>query len=184
MAGLPHYDHSKASKNLYEPVHQNLFEVTFIKSDISGGEMLLEHVNSVSGLDTIHPEISEVTQKYKFSSRSYVGMPSDGTTAKIEIEFSLNLNDANQMYVYKTLLDWAKQSYNPATGEMGLKKDYVGDIIIVQYNRAGDIYRKISLPDSFIASAPTGLDENNYDSSEPVTITASFICDHPSEELA
>ena len=180
---LPHYNQSKASKNMYEPMHQNLFEVTFLKSGLQGGQMLLEHVNTVGGLDGLNPAVEPVGQKYKFADRSYAGMPGQ-TFVDIAFNFSLNLNDANQAYVYKTLQAWYKDIYNPATGEMKLKKDYVGDIVIVEYNRAGDIYRKITLLDCFPATPPTGLDGRDYSSAEPLVADMTFRCDHWEEELS
>ena len=181
---LPHFNQSKASKSLYEPVHQNLFEVTFIPpSGVAGADLLLEHVNTVGGLDGLNPALDAIGQKYKFADRSYAGMPS-ATSVDIAVNFSLNLNEANQMYVYKTLKSWYSKMYNPATGEMGLKKDYVGTMIIVEYNRAGDIYRKITLLDVFPTGAPTGLDAHDYGSADPLVMDMTFKCDHWEEEIA
>lgn len=181
---LPHYNQSKASKNKYEPMHQNLFEVTFLPpSGVSGGELLLEHVNTLGGIDLLNPAVDAIAQKYKFSDRSYAGMPAQ-TYVDIAINFSLNLNDSNQAYIYKTLQAWYKKIYNPATGEMGLKKDYTGTIIIVEYNRAGDIYRKITLLDVFPTGNPTGLDTRDYNSPEPLIIDITYRCDNWDEELA
>lgn len=181
---LPHYNQSKASKNKFEPMHQNLFEVTFLPpSGVSGGELLLEHVNTIGGLDGLNPAIDPIGQKYKFSDRSYAGMPAQ-TFVDIAINFSLNLNDANQAYTYKTLQAWYKKIYDPATGEMGLKKDYSGTIILVEYNRAGDIYRKVTLLDVFPGSNPTGLDARDYGSPDPMVIDITFRCDHWDEELS
>lgn len=181
---LSHYNKAKASKGLYEPVHGNLFEVTFIApAGVGGAELLLEHVNSIGGLDAVNPAIDPVQQKYKMSDRSYAGMPAQ-TFMDATVNFSLNLNDANQMYIYKTLKDWYKKIYNPATGEMGLKKNYVGTIIIVQYNREGDIYRKITLLDAFPHGNPTGLDEANYETPDAQTIEVVFRSDNFDEELA
>ena len=88
------------------------------------------------------------------------------------------------LYPFGTLRDWYKKMYDPATGEMGLKKDYVGTLIIVQYNRAGDIYRKLTLLDTFPATNPTGLDAGDYSSPDAQTIEMAFKCDHWEEELA
>ena len=53
MAGLPHYRNSKAAVNKYEPVYTNLFEVTILPPPgVSGGDILLEHVRSIGGLNT------------------------------------------------------------------------------------------------------------------------------------
>lgn len=182
MAGLPHFDNSQASRRLYEPVHKNLFEVTFLPPNgVAGADMLLEHVISISGIDAINPSIDAVGQKYKFADRSFSGMPGQ-TFVDLTVVFSLNLNDANQMYIYKTLRDWYKKMYDPATGAMGIKKDYVGILILVEYNRKGDIYRKITFKDVFPTGTIAGAGDFDYTSSDPVQLTMTFRCDHWDEE--
>ena len=177
MSQLPHYNASIASSNKYEPVHQNLFEVTFLPpASITGSPILLEHVMNVAGLDGLNIATEAVTQKYKFTDRSYAGMPSQ-TFVDIPITFSLNLNNSNQMYVYKTLRAWKDKSYDPLTGIMGIKNDYVGTLIIVEFNRPGNIYRKVTLKDAFISGQITGLDGRDYTSSEPLTIQVTFRSD-------
>ena len=91
---LPHYSNDQTSRNgrQFEPVQANLFEVTILPpSGISDAPLMLQHINSISGLD-LYKEIGAVEQKYKFATRSYAGMP-DSTTLDVEINFSLNLND-------------------------------------------------------------------------------------------
>jgi hypothetical protein len=134
---LPHYSQDQTSRkgSQWEPVQSNLFEVTVIPpAGVKGSPLLLQHVNSIGGLD-LYREVSEVQQKYKFATRSYAGMP-DNTSLDININFSLNLNDSNQAYLYKTLREWYNLQYDPQTGLMGLKKDYTGTLVIVQFNRA------------------------------------------------
>ena len=179
---LPHYSKSTASSNNYEPVQGNLFEVTFIPPAGIDGGILLEHVNNVSGLDALNPAIEPVGQKYKFSDRSYAGMPGQ-TFVDVAVNFSLNLNNANEFYVYKILRDWYKRMYDPQTGEMGVKNDYVGQLIIVQHNRPGDIFRKVTLKDAFISGNPTGLDSLDYTAPDPLTLDITWRSDHWKEEL-
>ncbi len=180
---LPHYKVSKASSKQEEPLYPNLFEVTFLPPGGIDGGLLLEHVNTVGGIGGINPSFEAVGQKYKFADRSYAGMP--GTTSiDVAINFSLNLNDSNQLYVYKTLQDWYKKIYNPATGEMGLKKDYTGTLIIVQYNRKGDIFRKLTLYHVFPINGVPLSDSLDYGSAEPVALDITFKCDHWDEELS
>lgn len=152
MPGLPHFLNAKASTKYYEPFYQNLFEVTVLPPNtVAGGSILLEHVNKISGL-TQDRGTEAITQAYKFAKRSYAsGVPTD-TVNDLEVEFSLNLNDANELYVYKTLRNWQRLIYNPLTGEQGLKKDYVGTIIVTNYNRKGDIFWQRTFHDCF----PTG----------------------------
>jgi hypothetical protein len=140
MPGLPHYTNSKASTKWYEPYHANLFEVNILPPPtVSGGSILLEHVTKIAGLNQDKGG-APVEQKYKFATRSYAAPIPESTTVDLTISFTLNLNDANELYVYKTLRDWWRIAFNPLTGEQGLKKDYRGTIVVTNYNRKGDIF--------------------------------------------
>lgn len=179
---LPHYKVSNASSKQEEPLYPNLYEVTFLPPNGIDGGLLLEHVNSVTGIGGVNPSIEAVGQKYKFANRSFAGMPGQ-TYIDVTIKFSLNLNDSNQLYTYKTLRDWYKKIYNPETGEMGLKKDYTGTLIIVQYNRKGDIFRKLTLYHVFPTGAFSLADTLDYSTAEPVELEVIFRCDYWKEEL-
>lgn len=179
---LPHFSQARASRENFEPVYPNLFEVTFLPPNNIDGALLLEHVNTVGGLDAINPVIDPVTQKYKFTDRSYAGMPAQ-TFVDITVNFSLNLNDSNQIYIYKTLYDWYRRIYDPETGEQGLKTDYVGTLIVVQFNRPGDIFRKVTLRDTFPTGNLVGLDALDYSTPEPMTIEVVWRSDHWTQEL-
>jgi len=100
----------------------------------------------------------------------------------LTVNFSLNLNEANENYIYNTFRNWYKIIYDPLTGEMGLKKDYVGSMIIVQYNRAGDIFRKITCKDVFPTGQPDFVDELSYETPDAVDLTMTYRCDHWVEE--
>ena len=181
---LPHYSQDQTSKKgkNFEPVLNNMFEVTILPPDgVEGSGMLTQHVNTIGGLE-LHKELPEIVQKYKWSERKYSGTP-EASTLEVTIQFSLNLNDANQMYLYKTIRDWYRLQYNPETGEVGLKKDYVGTMVIVQFNRAGDIYRKITLEDCFINSPVNPGTDLNYETAEPVELEVTWRCDTWAEEL-
>ena len=141
---LPHYSEDQTSKKgrNFEPVQANLFEVTILPPDgVAGQEFLLQHVNSISGLDTMAPAVDAIGQKYKFADRSYAGMP--GATS-IDITVT---------------------------------------IVIVQFNREGDIYRKVTLDDCFITSGVNLLGELSYESADAVALEVGWKCDTFSEEL-
>lgn len=184
MAGLPHFTNSKAATKYYEPFYQNLFEVSILPpSTISGGEILLEHVRSIGGLATEKMQ-GVVEQKYKFATRSYASSQPESTTVDLAINFSLNLNEANELYVYKTLRDWNRLMYNSLTGEQGLKKDYVGTIVVSNYNRAGDIFWQRT----FYGCFPTGdnltpADELSYDSADPTELSMTWRSDYWTEDM-
>ena len=77
------------------------------------------------------------------------------TTSKVNATTTdtVNLNDANSMYIFKTLRQWSDLIYNPLTGAMGLKKDYTGNILISIFNKQGDVYRRINCRDVFPVKA-------------------------------
>jgi len=182
---LPHYSQDQTSRSgrQFEPVQANLFEVTILPpAGVADAPLMLQHINSISGLN-LYKEVAAVEQKYKFSQRSYAGMP-DATTVDVTINFSLNLNDANQAYLYKSLRSWYNKQFNPQTGAMGLKKDYVGTIVVVQFNRAGDIYRTVTLEDCFITSGLPFTGDLSYETTEAQALEVSWRCDTWKEVLA
>ena len=182
---LPHYSEDQTQKKgkNFEPVTANLFEVTILPPDgVAGQELLLQHVNSISGLGELHRAVGPIEQKYKFATRSFAGQ-ADQTALDVTINFSLNLNDSNQAYLYKTLRQWYRAQYNPETGEMGLKKNYVGTIVIVQFNREGDIWRKITLDDCFIISGIALTDTLDYSTADAQPLEIQWRSDVWAEEV-
>jgi len=178
---LPHYTQSRASSQRYEPVQPNLFEVTVFSPLGDDTGLILEQVKTIGGLNNLNPAVDAIGQKYKFADRSFASMPGQ-TFMDLTVNFSLNLNEANENYIYNTFRNWYKIIYDPLTGEMGLKKDYVGSMIIVQYNRAGDIFRKITCKDVFPTGQPDFVDELSYETPEAVDLTMTYRCDHWVEE--
>ena len=174
---LPHYTQSRTSNNKWEPISPSLFELTLFTPNGDDTALLLDHVRSIGGLDLLNPAIEAIGQKSKFADRSFAGMPTQ-TYTDLTVLFSLNLNDANENFIYNSMRNWYKLQYDPATGEMGLKKDYTGSGIIVLYNRAGQIFRKVTVKDIFPTGNPAFMDELNYDTNEPAELTMVFRCDN------
>lgn len=183
---LSHYRNSQAAVNKWEVVNPSLFEVT-IMSPLNGAvtadsALLLEHVRSISGLDGLNPAVGTAVQKFKFAERHYAGGP-DQTHLEIGITFSLNLNNANENYIYTALRNWTNLIYNPATGSQGLKAIYCGTMVIVEYNRDGSVWRKITCKDIFPSGQMTGMGDRNYDNvNEANELQITFICDYWDEE--
>ena len=182
MAGLPHFTSSKASVNKYEPVFLNQFEVTItppaaiaVPQGISSN-ILLEQVISVSGL-AVDQNPGEVAQQFKFSKRYYAGAAPANTGLDVSINFEVNLDDNNSMYVFKTLRQWSDLVYNPLTGAMGLKSNYTGNILINVFNKAGDVHRRINLKDCFPSTAITEMGLN-YTQNGIYQITSQWAVDY------
>ena len=181
---LSHFKNSHAAVNKWEVVNPALFEVTLLPpaldGDKEGGDLttqlLLEHVRSISGLDGLNPAMGTVIQKYKQAERVYLGVP-ETTHLELQMTFSLNLNDSNENYIYTTLRKWYNKAFNPATGQYGLKKDYSGSMVIVEYNRDGSIWRKVTCI-NVIPGQPTGMNDRNYDNgNEANEISITFNAD-------
>jgi hypothetical protein len=186
MAGLPHFTNSQAGLKLYEPVFLNQFEViitppaavTLNNTRFKGETILTQQVKRVSGLAVDIQPASPTSQFYKFSERRYAGGAPGDTSVAFTMVFEVNLNDQNSMSVFKILRQWADLVYNPLTGAMGLKKDYVGSIIISIFNKEGDVFRRVSLNNCFMTSGLNSMDLN-YDAGETVyTLTTSWKADY------
>ena len=67
----------------------------------------------------------------------------------LSMEFEVNLSDTNSMTLYKILRQWSDLIYNPLTGAMGIKSDYVGSMVISIFNKRGDVFRRITCKDCF-----------------------------------
>ena len=185
---LSHYRNSTAAVEKYEVVNPSLFEVTIIpptfpSSPGASPQLLMEHVRSIGGLDGLTHSIGMATQKFKYAERHYAGGP-ESTHLELNINFSLNLNDANENYIYTTLRKWYDMVWNPANGAMGLKRDYCGQLVIVEYNRDGSIWRKITCSDCFPTGQPTGMGDRSYDDPNAANeLSVQFICDVWDEQV-
>lgn len=171
MAGLPHYRNSQASMAKYEPLYIAQFEVLLTPPPAVGGwNLVMEQVLKVDGLDVNKlPEVVE--QKYKSAKRSFAGGMNDNTTVDVTLDFEVNLDDSNSAYVYKALRQWCDLVYDPLTGRMGLKRDYTGGPMIVNFfNKAGDIYRQVRLASVF-PTAPLPKIDTDYNNNDVYRLT-------------
>jgi hypothetical protein len=174
--GLSHYNNSKAATNNYEPLFLNQFEVLITPpTAITGADILVQQVKKISGLPELTP-VGFVEQHYKWAKRTYAKPKPEDTTAELEIEFEVNLNDSNQMYVYNTIRQWSDVVFDPLTGKMGLKKDYIGQIDVVIHNKAQSIYRKFSFKPAYPIDPLKKMDLD-YMSEEVYSLVVKFKCD-------
>lgn len=159
MAGLPHFRNSQAAMNKFEPVYLSQFEVLLTPPPSVGGwDLCMEQVGKVSGLE-VNKQPAAITQKYKSATRSFAGGSVDDTSITVSLDFEVNLDDSNSMYVYKALRKWCDLIYDPLTGRMGLKRDYCGGpMIINQFNKNGDIFRQLKFAMVFPVSALPVMD--------------------------
>lgn len=184
MSGLPHYRNSFASVNNFEPVYLSQFEVLLQPPPSVGGwNLVMEQVLSVKGVEVNKmPEV--VPQKYKSATRSFSGGMVADTSIEVELSFEVNLDDNNSMYVYKALRKWCDIIYDPLTGRMGLKKDYVGGPMIINYfNKNGDIFRQVQMPTVFPTTAIPAI-ESDFNSNDVYKIDGfKFKADYWEETI-
>jgi hypothetical protein len=185
-----HYRNSQAAVNMWEVVSPALFEVylTFpeMLSDLnSRKELMFEHVRSISGLDGLTPTVGTVVQKYKYAERHYASAGPDKTSLELSVTYTLNLNDECQNYIYNMLRKWYDLIYNPQNGQMLTKSQYAkGSLLyIIEHDRNGAIWRKITCFNFFPSTPPTGLNDDNYDSvGDAKTVSITFMVDDWVEE--
>lgn len=185
MAGLPHFTNSKAAINNYEPVYLNQFEIIInppsgivdASTTFKGETVLTQQVKSINGLAVDILANGNVEQNYKFATRRYAGGEPTTSDMTLTVEFEVNLNDANSMTVYKVLRQWSDLIYNPLTGAMGIKNDYVGSMVISIFNKRGDVFRRIRIPSCF-PSTPINDMQLDYENPAIYTVSQSWICDY------
>jgi hypothetical protein len=161
MAGLPHYRNSTAAMQKFEPVYNAQFEVILHPpAAVTGWSLVMENVIKVGGVE-VNKLPAVVEQKYKSAKRSYAGGIVDDTSINITLDFEVNLDDSNSAYVYKALRKWCDLIYDPLTGRTGLKKDYAGGPLIINYfNKNGDIFRQIKAPVVFPTTPITPIESD------------------------
>lgn len=187
---LPHLTNSQAGVNKWDPVHTNIFEVYFtlpepLRAQFGKDELLItEHVLKISGLGALHKAPGTSSQKFMGTDRSYINPKMDSTRAEISIDFSLNLRNGTDNYIYKLFKAWSKLGYNNMTGERVLKSDYCADWLKVAIgNRVGDIYEEVVFKDVMINGDIDGGDEYNYDTTEALQITVKFVSDWWTDDM-
>lgn len=166
MAGLPHFNNSIAARNNFEPVFLNQFEVTIVppsaitlaNTTFNGESILTQQVKSLTGSLAVDIQpAAPVTQYYKFAERRYAGGEPSTSDVQFSVAFEVNLNDSNSMQIYKILRQWSDLIYNPQTGAMGLKRDYVGTMVVSIFNKQGDVFRRITLNNCFLIEPLTSM---------------------------
>lgn len=139
LNGLSHFRNSRISMSNSEPIYLNLWTVEIqlpssIGADTETTNLLLEGVRKVSGLKTTK-DMGTVTQQYKSSDRSFASAGPDNTYLDVQLDFDVNLMRDNSgsptMMQLKTLRKWTDLVYDPLTGRMGLKTDYIAPQVVV-----------------------------------------------------
>lgn len=189
---LPHIQNSQAGRNKFDPVHQNIFEVRFtvpdaIRDQFGKDEVLpTEHVTKITGVGgAINKAPNVQQQKFMGTDRSYIVPKLDNTHAELEMEFTLNLRDDTDNYIYKIFRAWAALGYDVNTGSRALKRDYCADWLnIAVANRAGDIFHEIIFKDVMMNGDLSGYGDFDYETGDACTLSVKFVSDWWQETIA
>lgn len=162
LMGLSHYRSSKVSTSMYEPIYKNLYTVQMepptglgLTGQSEEVKVILEGLTQVTGLNTSKNSGQVKEQKYKLATRSFAGaLPT--TYIDVQTSWELNLmyeNGYPQSYTWKFLRAWNDLIWDPLTGRMGLKVDYVApSMTITIHDRAGTPFHQWILYNVFPTS--------------------------------
>jgi hypothetical protein len=186
---LPHIQQVTAGRELYDPMHQSIFEVSFELPDAiaqkfaSDVEILTEQVTAVSGLDALQKTVQAGQQKFLGVDVSFLNPVLDNTRAEFTITLNLNLRNAKDAYVLKVFKAWGKLGYDLSDGTRTLMKDYVANnLTINEANRDGTIWRSFIFHKVMLTNME-GLNELSYENNDARQITVSFVSDYWDEDL-
>jgi len=181
---LPHYtqlpvldDPAGPGTLPQEPVYKNLFEISFILPIILQAQgrdvaLLLQEATSVT-LE-LTPDIDRKEQKYKYSTRAFVMMPTT-TTKEFDIKFQVNVSNVGAMEVWNTLKAWYDLQWNSQNGTLHYKSDTIGTVIVNQHDRKGYVLRRVTFQNAQLYGVENiALDWSTADIWE---VTAKFVAD-------
>ena len=177
---LPHFTNILSHNSNFEAVYKALFELTIdlpaiLKATTTDVQLLLENARNITL--PLTPDIEVQTQRFKFSTRAYVTLPSQTHISDLSINFNLNENDKNQVFVWNLLKRWYDLAWNSQTGETHTKKEMIGNIIVNQHNKKGQVIRRVE----YINVQLVGVSETELTWDSPTEIlecSAKFVCDY------
>jgi hypothetical protein len=99
---IAHFNSILSHNQVYEPVYKALFEITFDLPPILGRtvtevKLLLENARNITL--PVTPDIEVQVQRFKYSTRAYVTLPTETHIPDISINFNLNENGANSVFI-------------------------------------------------------------------------------------
>lgn len=187
---LPHVRNVQAAMNNWDPNHQAIFEVYFTLPPVLSAEfkqdeaLLTEQVVSVSGLDVLQKTAQAGSQKFFGVDASYSNPALDQTFAEVTVVFNLNLRNVTDNFVLKIFKAWSQLTYEIATGNRALMRDYMFDAMrIAEANRDGSIWRDFVFHRGFPVEI-SGLESLEYTNNEARKLTVKFRADWWEENVA
>ena len=186
MCPLPHYTQLQMTGSPggpgtqpAEPVYLNLFEITFVLPVIlqaEGRDPLLFLQQATSIALNLTPDVNEVTQRYKYSTRVFNTFVAQ-THVSFEIKFNINMNTNGAIETWNILKAWYDLVWNSQNGYVHYKADTIGTAIVNQHDKKGLVIRRATFQNVQIK----GIDGYNLDWSATDGImegNAKFVADY------
>lgn len=179
---LPHFTNITSHHSKWEPVYKNLFEVEIFLpdqlSEIHGtdGKLLLLE-NCTNAKMPTYPTLGTIEQRYKYSTRVFVGFPDSTSPKDLSFQFNINQNDGKQMFTFRMIKDWYDLAWNNEDGSTNYKTNLVGTIIVYQHDREGVIIRRVTYHNTQILGF-SGMEDLVWGGgAEILSLTANFAAD-------
>lgn len=177
---LSHVINSEAGAKGWEAHVDSLFRVTFIPpAKIINSQIMTEQCRSCTGWKFPGPD--HTVQSFMQAKRTQASTEVDNIQ-ELEMIFELNLNDTYQNFVYNLVTDWKKLVFNPLTGERGLKKDFMGKIVVESFAANGEIYWTRTVHNIWPKGNLESIGQNNYDEAEPVKLSTNWVGEYFTEQ--
>ena len=168
-------------QGLFEPIHPNLFEISFIFPPIvqqlgHDAYLMLENATSID-LDKLTPEMGISTQRFKYSTRAFMNTP-ESTHTEFGIKFNVNIGKAGDVFVYNALRAWYDLVWNSQNGTLNYKSDICGSIIVNMHDRKGYVIRRVTFHNVQIKGI-NGYAALDFSQSGIIeSIDANFVADY------
>lgn len=177
---LPHYSQISSHNEKWEPVWTSLFEITFglpesLNRTTEEVKLMLENASSINL--PLTPDIGIVMQRFKYSTRAFVALPTQTHVQDIAIKFSLNQNDRNGVFVWNILKAWYDLGWNQATGEAHTKVDLCGSLSVNVHDKKGRVIRRVTYRNVQLYSLD-GWELSWEDSTKILEVGAKFVADY------
>ena len=177
---LPHFTNIISHRENFEPIYKNLYECTIVLPTAlqtlhpNHTVLLLENATSVKF--PTYPTIPMTEQRFKYSTRRFVGVPAT-TSTDFSISFNMNQNKDYQVFTWRMMKDWYDLVWNNEDGSLHYKKNIIADIVINAHDREGHIIRRVTYFNSQI-TVFTGWEDLDWAGTDIAALTATFIADY------
>lgn len=178
---LPHFSQITSHNSNWEPSYKNLYETEIllpeeIASYHTNSKILLLE-NTTSAKMPTYPTLATVEQRYKYSTRLFVGFPDSTSISDLTFTFNVNQNDNKQLFTFRMIKDWYDLVWNNEDGSSNYKSKIVGEIIVYQHDREGEIIRRVTYHNCQITGF-SGVEDLQWGGGAEIhELTATFACD-------